>query len=108
MGRWLVDLAGLRVALTPDFGFAPTEKHIASIFAEKTKSFRHVFARADDATPDCSGTDEAFEVLRALGYLASHLDKVRKTPAMVGMVGENVMKHAPSGRTLIAPGKQNS
>jgi amidase len=79
-----IDLAGLRVALTPDFGFAPTEKHIASIFAEKTGSFRHVFARADDATPDCSGTDEAFEVLRALGYLASHLDKVRKTPDMVG------------------------
>jgi amidase len=78
------DLAGLRVALTPDFGFAPTEKHIASVFAEKTGLFRHVFARADDATPDCSGTDEAFEVLRALGFLAGHLEKVRKTPDLVG------------------------
>jgi Asp-tRNA(Asn)/Glu-tRNA(Gln) amidotransferase A subunit family amidase len=79
-----IDLAGLRVALTPDFGFAPTEKHIASVFAEKTGLFRHVFARADDASPDCSGTDQAFEVLRALGFLAAHLDKVRKTPEMVG------------------------
>lgn len=79
-----IDLAGLRVALTPDFGFAPTEKHIASVFAEKTGLFRHVFARADDATPDCSGTNEAFEALRALGFLAAHLDKVRKTPDMVG------------------------
>jgi amidase len=61
-----IDLAGLRVALTPDFGFAPTEQHIASVFAEKTGLFRHVFGRADDATPDCSGTNEAFEVLRAL------------------------------------------
>jgi Asp-tRNA(Asn)/Glu-tRNA(Gln) amidotransferase A subunit family amidase len=79
-----IDLAGLRVALTSDFGFAPTEKHIASVFAEKTKLFRHVFARADDATPDCGGTDEAFEVLRALAFLAAHLDKVRATPDLVG------------------------
>ena len=79
-----IDLAGLRVALTPDFGFAPTEKHIASVFAEKTGLFRHVFARADDATPDCSGTDEVFEVLRALTYLGAHLEKVRQTPDLVG------------------------
>ena len=31
-----IDLSRLRVALTSDFGFAPTEKHIASVFAEKT------------------------------------------------------------------------
>jgi Asp-tRNA(Asn)/Glu-tRNA(Gln) amidotransferase A subunit family amidase len=79
-----IDLAGLRVALTPDFGFAPTENHIAAVFAEKTALFRHVFARADDATPDCTGADEAFEVLRALGFLAGHLEKVRKTPDLVG------------------------
>jgi amidase len=79
-----IDLSRLRAALTPDFGFAPTEQHIASVFAERTNAFRHVFARADDATPDCAGTDEAFEVLRALGFLAGHLEKVRNTPDMVG------------------------
>jgi Asp-tRNA(Asn)/Glu-tRNA(Gln) amidotransferase A subunit family amidase len=79
-----IDLAGLRVALTADFGFAPTEKHIASVFSETTGLFRHVFGRADDATPDCSGADEAFEVLRALGFVAAHLQKVRDTPDLVG------------------------
>jgi amidase len=79
-----IDLAGLRVALTPDFGFAPTENHIASVFAEKTGLFRHVFAAAEDATPDCSGTDAAFEVLRALHFVTSHLEKVRNTPDLVG------------------------
>jgi amidase len=79
-----IDLSRLRVALTPDFGFAPTERHIAEIFAEKTGLFRHVFARAQDAAPDCAGTDEAFEILRALGFLAAHLDKVRNTPDLVG------------------------
>ena len=79
-----IDLARLSVALTPDFGFAPTERHVASVFAEKTGLFRHVFASAEDATPDCSGTDEAFEVLRSVTFLAAHLEKVRKTPDMVG------------------------
>ena len=79
-----VDLAGLRVALTPDFGIAPTERHIAEIFAEKTGLFRHLFAAAEDATPDCAGTDEAFGVLRAVSFLAAHLGRVRATPDMVG------------------------
>ena len=79
-----VDLAGLRVAITPDFGFAPTERHIREVFAEKTGFFRHVFARTEDATPDCSGADEAFEVLRGLNFLASHLERVRSRPQDVG------------------------
>jgi Asp-tRNA(Asn)/Glu-tRNA(Gln) amidotransferase A subunit family amidase len=72
------------VAVTPDFGFAPTERHIAEVFAEKTGLFRHVFARTGDATPDCAGADEAFEVLRAVGVLASHLERVRSRPQDVG------------------------
>jgi amidase len=79
-----IDLARLRVALTPDFGFAPTERHIAEVFAEKTGLFRNVFARAEDATPDCTGADEAFEVLRALNFLASHQEKVTTRPQDVG------------------------
>ncbi|MDE2005232.1 MAG: amidase [Rhodospirillales bacterium] len=78
------DLSRLRVALTPDFGFAPTERHIAEVFAEKTALLRPAFAQAEDATPDCSGTDEAFEVLRAVGFLSAHADKVRTHPDQVG------------------------
>jgi amidase len=79
-----IDLSRLRVALTPDFGFAPTERHIAAVFAEKTGLFRQVFARAEDATPDCAGADAAFEVLRALNFLATHQEKVRTRPQDVG------------------------
>ena len=66
------DLSSLRVALTPDFGFAPTERHIAGVFADKTGLFRDAFAVAEDATPDCTGADESFEVLRSLGFLRRH------------------------------------
>ena len=79
-----VDLSRLRVALTPDFGFAPTERHIASVFADRTALFRHVFAVAEDATPDCTGADDAFAVLRAIGMVAAHADKARDRPGEVG------------------------
>ena len=70
-----LDLGGLRVAITPDFGFAPTEKHIADVFAEKVALFRHAFRSVSNAAPDCSGTDEAFEVLRSTNFVASHIEK---------------------------------
>jgi Asp-tRNA(Asn)/Glu-tRNA(Gln) amidotransferase A subunit family amidase len=79
-----IDLSRLRVAVTPDFGFAPTERHIAAVFAEKTGLFRDIFARAEDTAPDCTGTDEAFEVLRALAFLSAHEEKVRTRPHEVG------------------------
>lgn len=79
-----IDLASLKVALTPDFGFAPTERLIRDSFFDKTKAFSHLFHAAEEATPDCEGTDEVFEILRASNFLAAHLDKVRDTPDMVG------------------------
>jgi len=79
-----VDLASLKVALTPDFGFAPTERHIRDVFAGKSALFRHVFAVADDATPDCSGTDETFEVLRSVSFMASFHERFRETPELLG------------------------
>ncbi len=93
-----IDLSRLRVALTPDFGFAPTERHIAEVFAEKCGLFRHVFAHAEDATPDCSGTDELFEILRSLAFLSAHADKVRDRPDDVG----------PNVRANVAEGQRYS
>ena len=44
----------------------------------------HLFAAAEDTTPDCTGADEAFEVLRAVGFLDAHLERVRTRPEDVG------------------------
>ncbi len=79
-----VDLSSLRVAATPDFGFAPTEKAIREVFAERVAKLEPLFARVEMAHPDCAGTDEAFEVLRAAEFLAGHLEKCQKTPELVG------------------------
>jgi Asp-tRNA(Asn)/Glu-tRNA(Gln) amidotransferase A subunit family amidase len=78
------DLSSLRVALTPDFGFAPTERHIAEVFTEKTGLFRDAFAIAEDTHPDCTGADESFEVLRTLGFLRRHEASMRTRPQDLG------------------------
>ena len=78
------DLSSLRVALTPDFGFAPTERAVAEAFADKTGLFRGAFGRAEDTAPDCTGCDEAFEVLRSLGFLRKHAESMRTRPHDLG------------------------
>ncbi len=79
-----VDLSRLRVAFTADFGFAPVERVVRDLFAARADLLRPFFARAEDATPDCSGADDAFAVLRAIGFLASHAEAVRTRPQDVG------------------------
>lgn len=79
-----VDLSALRVAITPDFGFAPTERLVRETFFDKTNLFRHVFAVAEDAAPDCTGADEVFAVLRAVSFLAGMYEGVRDKPDQFG------------------------
>ena len=94
-----IDLASLRVAVTPDFGFSPTERHIRAVLAEKVGLFAHLFAGVDDATPDCSGTDEVFEVLRSVAFMAGMYERVRDTPELVG---PNVRANVEEGLTYSA------
>ncbi len=78
------DLGRLRVAATADFGFAPTERHVREVFAERVAKLDALFGRVELAHPDCRGSDETFEVLRALNFVAGHRAKVEATPDMVG------------------------
>jgi Asp-tRNA(Asn)/Glu-tRNA(Gln) amidotransferase A subunit family amidase len=89
-----IDLSRVRVAFSEDLGFAPVERHITTVFNEKTALFRHLFGSADAATPDCSHADEAFEVLRAVNFLAAHLERVRTRP---NDVGPNVRANVEEG-----------
>ncbi len=110
----LRDLASLRVALSPDLGFAPVEQAVAATFTQKAALFRSLFAAAEDAAPDCAGpdcarpdcarpdsnaADEAFAVLRAVAFLGSFeaLDQARP-----GELGPNVRANLAEGRRYTA------
>lgn len=95
----LRDLASLRVALSPNLGFAPVEGAVTATFAGKTALFRPLFAAAEDAAPDCTGADEAFAVLRAVAFLGSFavLDQARP-----GELGPNVQANLAEARRYTA------
>lgn len=78
------DLSTLRLAFTEDFGLAPTESIVRRAFRRVVAAIAPMFAAAAEATPDVSGGDRAFEVLRCAGVLSAHLEKVLKTPELCG------------------------
>lgn len=85
------DLASLRVAVTTDFGFAPTETQIAQCFQDKVRLFGDLFAATEETHPDCRHADDVFEILRAVNFLGRHCELVEKHPDKVGSnVRENV------------------
>ena len=78
------DLSAMSLAFTEDFGLAPTEGIVRRKFRQVVAALAPMFARATEATPDVSGGDEAFEVLRSVGVLSAHGEKVRTRPQDCG------------------------
>jgi amidase len=96
--RWTpiapVVLKNLRVAATEDFGFAPTEAHIRRVFRARVARLAPLVADCGFASPDCSGADDAFAVMRAALFLATHGKTYREQP---GMLGPNVRANVEEG-----------
>ncbi len=79
-----VDLSSLRIAVSEDFGFAPTERIICESFKAKIAALDGRFAAMEEAHPDCAGTDRAFAVLRALSFLGQHYGLMQTHPDKIG------------------------
>jgi Asp-tRNA(Asn)/Glu-tRNA(Gln) amidotransferase A subunit family amidase len=77
-------LGTLRVAVTEDFGFAPTEAHIRRVFRARVAALAPLFGSVAAATPDCDGADDSFAVLRASLFLNNHIKTYRERPEMLG------------------------
>jgi amidase len=96
--RWIspqpADLGKLRIAYTDDFGFAPTEGAIRRVFRDRVARVTPFVAECREGTPDCSGADDAFAVLRAALFLAMHGKTYRERP---GMLGPNVRANVEEG-----------
>jgi amidase len=86
--RWIapppVALGKLRVAYTEDFGVARTERAVRRVFRHRVAHLSRLVAECREATPDCSGADEAFAVLRAALFLAWHGQTLKERPDMLG------------------------
>jgi Asp-tRNA(Asn)/Glu-tRNA(Gln) amidotransferase A subunit family amidase len=74
----------LRVAFTEDFGFAPTEAAIRRVLRKRVAKIAPLVGECREGTPDCSGADESFAVLRAALFLTNHGKNFRERPQMLG------------------------
>ncbi len=79
-----VDLSTLRIAVSDDLGFAPTERIIRDSFAAKVSSLEGLFGVMENVHPDCTEADRAFAVLRAVLFLGFHHGLMLKHPDKIG------------------------
>jgi len=78
------DLRQLRIAASPDLGFALVEPGIRATFGDKLQRVAGLFGDCRIVHPDCSGADEAFEVLRAVLFLGRHRSLLAEDPQHLG------------------------
>ena len=64
-----IDLAGLRVAVSEDLGFAPMSREMRLAFRRKIRRCEDLFSRVDEAHPDMRDADRAFYILRGVGFV---------------------------------------
>jgi amidase len=88
------DLAALRLAMTEDYGFAPTEGIVRRAFRARAAHLAPLFGRAEEGTPDCQDADRIFAVLRGLSYLVDHHANVVGHP---GVFGPNIVANVEEG-----------
>ena len=79
-----VDLAGLRVGYTEDFGLCAVDADIRRTFRLRVEALRPHVARCEPWQPALGDADRAFDVLRAEAFLAAFADTYRSAPDTLG------------------------
>lgn len=92
------ELAGLRVAWTPDLGGrVPVDPAITEVLTAQLSVFGDLGAVVEEDCPDLTGADEVFGILRAWLFDATFGDLVRRSPELVK---ETIRWNAAAGAAL--------
>ncbi|TDM05926.1 MAG: amidase [Ideonella sp. MAG2] len=79
-----VELSGLRVAWTEDFGLCDVDPAIRRAMRAKIDSMRHLFAACDKVDFDLGDAHRCFDVLRAEAFVAGMRATYDKDPSSLG------------------------
>jgi amidase len=66
------DFRKVRVAWSRDLGGLPVDRRVLAVLERQRKVFESLGCAVEDATPDLAGADEAFQVLRAVGFVQKY------------------------------------
>jgi len=92
-----VDLSSLRVAVSPDLGFAQVDNGIRDSFAACVKEFRPAFGECVESAPEMESASRAFWLIRGVSFLAGLLDSYRKHREILG---PNVVSNIEAGLAM--------
>ncbi len=79
-----IDLGTLKVAISEDLGFAPVDNDIRTTFRNAVGKIDTSFASTNQSDPPMDGADEAFEVTRAINFIAAHKQTYYENPDVLG------------------------
>jgi amidase len=79
-----IDLSTLRVSYSEDLGFAPVDRRIRETFRDRISRVSSVFKRCERSDPAMEQADAVFEILRAVGFLATHQRRFHEAPELLG------------------------
>jgi Asp-tRNA(Asn)/Glu-tRNA(Gln) amidotransferase A subunit family amidase len=79
-----IDLSGLRVAWTEDFGVCAVDDGIRATMRRKIGAMRHLFRSCDEVTLDLGEAHRCFDVLRAEAFVAGMHAAYQRDPASLG------------------------
>ncbi|XQU70175.1 Indoleacetamide hydrolase [Cupriavidus sp. H18C1] len=79
-----VDLSGLRVGWTEDFGSCAVDADIRRVFRARIAAMRHLFKSCDEVAFDLGDVHRCFDVLRAESFVASLRDTYERDPDSLG------------------------
>jgi amidase len=92
-----VDLCSLKIAISEDLGFAPIDHGIRNTFRAAVARFAAVFGRVEERDPPLDGADEAFEVTRAVNFLAAHAETYHNRGEVLG---PNIVANVKQGLAM--------
>ena len=92
-----VDLSTLRVAVSPDLGFAHVDDGIRDTFAARVEAFRPAFGACVERNPEMESASRAFWLIRGVHFLASRLDSYREHKHLLG---PNVIGNVEAGLAM--------
>jgi amidase len=79
-----VDLGGLRVGYTEDFGACAVDDGIRAVFREKIAAMKHLFRSCEPLSLDLGDVHRCFDVLRAEAFVAGMREAYERDPSSLG------------------------
>ena len=79
-----IDLGGLRVGYTEDFGACEVDDSIRAVFREKIAAMKHLFRSCEPLALELGDVHRCFDVLRAEAFVAGMREAYERDPSSLG------------------------